>query len=98
VPTLAIPFKTRQAFNVLSHPAATQDVAGTIFGYDPATECLMLKQPGTHGGVANLRLIKASAIKVRVAFCSSSEGAYTARGAYTDRGGRSWGVLRESTP
>ena len=63
---------------MLSHPAATQDVAGTIFGYDPATECLMLKQPGTHGGVANLRLIKASAIKVRVAFvfCSSSGGAY----------------------
>ena len=65
LPTLADPPSTRAS---LLH---AQDVAGTIFGYDPATECLMLKQPGTHGGVANLRLIKASAVKVRVRVCCS---------------------------
>lgn len=40
-----------------------EEVAGTIFAYDAATQSLMLKQPGSHGGVSNLRLLKASAIK-----------------------------------
>lgn len=42
-----------------------QEVSGTVFAYDPATQSLVLKQPGTHGGVSNLRLYAAAAIQVR---------------------------------
>ena len=41
-----------------------QEYSGTVFGYDPNTQTLMLKEAGTHGGVCNLRLLKVSAIKV----------------------------------
>lgn len=41
-----------------------QDISGTLFGYDPNTDVVMIKEPGTHGGVVNLRLYKAQQLKV----------------------------------
>eukprot|EP00879_Flechtneria_rotunda_P004289 GHRR01004538.1.p1 GENE.GHRR01004538.1~~GHRR01004538.1.p1 ORF type:complete len:178 (+),score=50.01 GHRR01004538.1:277-810(+) len=41
-----------------------EEVTGTVFGYDPGTEMVMIKQPGTHGGVVNLRLYKADQLQV----------------------------------
>jgi hypothetical protein len=41
-----------------------QEVGGTVFGYDPSTDIVMLKEPGTHGGVVNLRLYKAAQLQV----------------------------------
>jgi hypothetical protein len=35
-----------------------------VFGYDPSTDIVMLKEPGTHGGVVNLRLYKAAQLQV----------------------------------
>eukprot|EP00877_Chromochloris_zofingiensis_P008534 jgi/Chrzof1/3934/Cz13g14020.t1 len=40
-----------------------EEITGIVFAYDEATECLMLTQPGTHGGVNNLRLLKKSVVK-----------------------------------
>lgn len=37
-----------------------------MFGYDPTTDIVMLKEPGTHGGVVNLRLYKAAQLQVGV--------------------------------
>jgi hypothetical protein len=41
-----------------------KEVTGTVFAYDASTRSLVLKQPGTHGGVHNLRLYSAGAIRV----------------------------------
>jgi hypothetical protein len=46
-----------------------QEVGGTVFGYDPSTDIVMLKEPGTHGGVVNLRLYKAAQLQV----CAESQ-------------------------
>jgi hypothetical protein len=35
-----------------------------VFGYDPSTDIIMLKEPGTHGGVVNMRLYKAAQLQV----------------------------------
>jgi hypothetical protein len=40
-----------------------QEVAGTVFTFDEATDCLVLKESGTHGGVHNVRILRASAVK-----------------------------------
>jgi hypothetical protein len=63
----------------LSHPglgcfsfpccaAFLQEINGTVFGYDPQTDTVMIKEQGTHGGVVNLRLYKAAQLEV----CSST--------------------------
>jgi hypothetical protein len=44
-----------------------QEVKGTVFGYDAATDTLILREQGSHGGVCNLRLLKASFVQVGVA-------------------------------
>eukprot|EP00878_Enallax_costatus_P003780 GHUV01003996.1.p1 GENE.GHUV01003996.1~~GHUV01003996.1.p1 ORF type:complete len:180 (+),score=44.74 GHUV01003996.1:322-861(+) len=41
-----------------------EDISGTVFGYDPNTDMVMIKEPGTHGGVVNLRLYKAAQLQV----------------------------------
>ena len=41
-----------------------QEIGGTVFGYDPSTDIIMLKEPGTHGGVVNMRLYKAAQLQV----------------------------------
>jgi hypothetical protein len=35
-----------------------------VFGYDAATDTLILREQGSHGGVCNLRLLKASFVQV----------------------------------
>ncbi|GBF89592.1 hypothetical protein Rsub_02310 [Raphidocelis subcapitata] len=40
-----------------------EEVTGTVFAYDAATDSLVLQQAGTHGGVNNLRLYAKAAIK-----------------------------------
>jgi hypothetical protein len=47
---------------------ALQEIQGTVFGYDPHTDIVMIKEQGTHGGVVNLRLYKAAQLEV----CSSA--------------------------
>uniref|UniRef100_A0A383VVG2 AD domain-containing protein n=1 Tax=Tetradesmus obliquus TaxID=3088 RepID=A0A383VVG2_TETOB len=37
---------------------------GTVFGYDPHTDTVMIKEQGTHGGVVNLRMYKAEQLQV----------------------------------
>lgn len=37
---------------------APQVISGTVFAYEKATNCLLLKQPGSHGGVSTLRLLR----------------------------------------
>eukprot|EP00775_Hariotina_reticulata_P007469 gene7469-7679_t len=41
-----------------------QEIGGTVFGYDPSTDVVMIKEPGAHGGVVNLRLYKAAQLQV----------------------------------
>jgi hypothetical protein len=41
----------------------TQEVAGTVFTFDAATDSLVLKEAGTHGGVHNVRILRASAVR-----------------------------------
>jgi hypothetical protein len=45
-------------------PCTVQEVKGTVFGYDAATDTLILREQGSHGGVCNLRLLKASFVQV----------------------------------
>ncbi|KAI8474438.1 MAG: anticodon-binding domain-containing protein [Monoraphidium minutum] len=40
-----------------------EEVTGTVFAYDGATQSLVLQQNGSHGGVNNLRLYAKAAIK-----------------------------------
>jgi len=40
-----------------------QEIAGTVFTFDEATDCLVLKEAGTHGGVNNVRILRASAVR-----------------------------------
>lgn len=47
-------------------PSSLQEISGTVFGYDPSTDILMLTEPGTHGGVVNLRLYKAAQLQVSI--------------------------------
>lgn len=42
-----------------------------MFGYDPHTDTVMIKEQGTHGGVVNLRLYKAEQLQVRSRSSSS---------------------------
>lgn len=42
-----------------------QEISGVIFAYDTVTGIIALKQPGSHGGVTNVRLIRGDHIQVR---------------------------------
>jgi len=42
-----------------------QEIGGVVFGYDPSTDVVIIKEPGTHGGVVNLRLYKAAQLQVQ---------------------------------
>jgi hypothetical protein len=42
-----------------------QEIGGIVFGYDPSTDVVIIKEPGTHGGVVNLRLYKAAQLQVQ---------------------------------
>jgi hypothetical protein len=42
---------------------SSQEVSGTVFTFDEATDCLVIKEPGTHGGVHNVRVLRASAVR-----------------------------------
>jgi len=46
-----------------TRPPRQQELSGTVFAHDKATNCLLLRQPGSHGGVSTLRLLKCSYIK-----------------------------------
>jgi hypothetical protein len=41
-----------------------QEIKATVFGYDPTTDMVMLREAGTHGGVVNVRLYKAAQLTV----------------------------------
>jgi hypothetical protein len=41
-----------------------QEINGVVFGYDPHTDVVMIKEQGTHGGVVNLRLYKGEQLQV----------------------------------
>ncbi len=43
-----------------------------MFAYDKHTNCVIIKQVGSHGGVNNLRILKTNYIKVRVAPCADA--------------------------
>ncbi len=38
----------------------SEEITGTIYGYDAQTSCLLLKETGAHNGVATLRFLKTS--------------------------------------
>ncbi len=57
----------------LSAADAPQEVRGTVFAYDQQTQCVILQQSGSHGGVTNLRLLKQTAIKVDAATARLTE-------------------------
>mmetsp|Transcript_26127 Transcript_26127/g.57106 ORF Transcript_26127/g.57106 Transcript_26127/m.57106 type:complete len:177 (-) Transcript_26127:279-809(-) len=40
-----------------------EEITSTIFAYDHASQCLLLKETGSHNGVATLRFLKTSFIK-----------------------------------
>lgn len=71
------------------HRLWAQEITGIVFAYDEATECLMLTQPGTHGGVNNLRLLKKSVVKV----CSADTTALLRTVLGCCRAWAEWGLL-----
>lgn len=40
-----------------------EEVKATVFAYDRQTNCLLLKEAGSHAGVCNLRFLKANYVK-----------------------------------
>lgn len=52
-----------------------QEIGGTVFGYDPVTDVVMIREQGTHAGVVNLRLYKASQLEVSTSAASASQAA-----------------------
>jgi hypothetical protein len=55
---------------LLCFDALAQEISGIVFGYDPHTDVVMIKEQGTHGGVVNLRLYKATQLEVG---CSTTQ-------------------------
>lgn len=51
-----------------------EEISSTVFGYDKATNMLMLRETGAHNGVANLRLLKASFIEKVVSLTKAAPG------------------------
>ncbi len=53
-----------------SSPLHSQEVTGHVFAYDKHTNCVIIKQVGSHGGVNNLRFLKTNYIKVGRDLCT----------------------------
>lgn len=51
-------------------PLLSQEVTGHVFAYDKHTNCVIIKQVGSHGGVNNLRFLKTNYIKVGCDLCT----------------------------
>ncbi|KAF8058345.1 RMD5 [Scenedesmus sp. PABB004] len=63
-----------------------EEIGGIVFGYDAATDVVMIREPGTHGGVVNLRLYKAAQLQVLSAErCSAERAAAELRLPHVDR-------------